>query len=230
MILDNGVIRTIDPSLPTAGCARDRRRARRRRRRHARVGAADTRACRPRWPLCRCPRSPTAMSISPPGRSRGATSTSTARLARGGARPRRGSPTPRTWIRGTGWRDADVARGAATAAALDAVTGTTPAALWAKDYHSLWLNSAGLASRAAISTCRAASSSGTRTGADRDPARGVGMALPRRCVTVTRGRVGRRDPRGDPDRELAAASPRFTTRTAGSAPPRSSVASTRATG
>jgi predicted amidohydrolase YtcJ len=48
------------------------------------------------------------------------------------------------WIRGTGWRDvAWEAR--PTAAALDEVTGSTPAALWAKDYHSLWLNSAALA-------------------------------------------------------------------------------------
>src|SRR4029077_13988806 len=29
--------------------------------------------------------------------------------------------------------------------ALDAVTGTTPAALWSRDHHSLWLNSAALA-------------------------------------------------------------------------------------
>src|SRR5262249_40319698 len=49
-----------------------------------------------------------------------------------------------TWIRGTGWRDADwqVKPGRA---ALDDVTGEVPAALWAKDYHSLWLNSAALA-------------------------------------------------------------------------------------
>jgi predicted amidohydrolase YtcJ len=53
--------------------------------------------------------------------------------------PRRGD-----WIRGTGWRsaswDAQPSR-----EALDEVTGSTPAALWAKDYHSLWLNSAALA-------------------------------------------------------------------------------------
>ncbi len=49
-----------------------------------------------------------------------------------------------TWIRGTGWRDADWPE-APTAAALDTVTGDAPAALWSKDYHSLWLNSAALA-------------------------------------------------------------------------------------
>ncbi len=48
------------------------------------------------------------------------------------------------WIRGTGWRDAGWPE-PPTAAALDAATGSTPAALWAKDYHSLWLNTAALA-------------------------------------------------------------------------------------
>src|SRR5215470_7290008 len=47
------------------------------------------------------------------------------------------------WIRGTGWRDADWAVGP-TKEALDEVSGDAPAALWAKDYHSLWLNSAAL--------------------------------------------------------------------------------------
>ncbi|MDH4345902.1 MAG: amidohydrolase [Thermoleophilia bacterium] len=51
---------------------------------------------------------------------------------------------PGEWIRGTGWRDAAWPE-APTAAALDEVTGSTPTALWAKDYHSLWLNSAALA-------------------------------------------------------------------------------------
>ncbi len=55
-----------------------------------------------------------------------------------------GHPRHGTWIRGTGWRSAEwVAE--PTSAALDEVTGSTPAALWAKDYHSLWLNSAALA-------------------------------------------------------------------------------------
>jgi predicted amidohydrolase YtcJ len=49
-----------------------------------------------------------------------------------------------TWIRGTGWRDAAWPE-APTAVALDTVTGDAPAALWSKDYHSLWLNSAALA-------------------------------------------------------------------------------------
>ena len=49
-----------------------------------------------------------------------------------------------SWIRGTGWRDAAWEAPPAKEA-LDEVTGATPTALWAKDYHSLWLNSAALA-------------------------------------------------------------------------------------
>lgn len=48
-----------------------------------------------------------------------------------------------TWIRGRGWRDAEWAE-KPTAARLDAVTGEALAALWSKDYHSLWLNTAAL--------------------------------------------------------------------------------------
>ncbi len=49
-------------------------------------------------------------------------------------------------IRGYGWRSGDWASAEEpTAARLDQVTGSTPAALIAKDYHSLWLNSAALA-------------------------------------------------------------------------------------
>lgn len=60
-------------------------------------------------------------------------------LARVRTHPHRGS-----WVRGTGWRSAEWAE-QPTKEALDAVTGDVPAALWAKDYHSLWLNSAALA-------------------------------------------------------------------------------------
>ncbi|HEU0303818.1 MAG TPA: amidohydrolase family protein, partial [Gaiellaceae bacterium] len=47
-------------------------------------------------------------------------------------------------LRGFGWRDADWDE-APTKEALDAVTGDIPAGLFAHDYHSLWLNSAALA-------------------------------------------------------------------------------------
>src|SRR5581483_9168287 len=46
--------------------------------------------------------------------------------------------------RGQGWRSADWGE-EPTKEALDAVTGDVPTALLAKDYHSLWLNSAALA-------------------------------------------------------------------------------------
>jgi predicted amidohydrolase YtcJ/DNA-binding HxlR family transcriptional regulator len=62
-----------------------------------------------------------------------------AALALVAAHPRHG-----TWIRGTGWRDSAWPE-PPTATALDEITGDVPAALWSKDYHSLWLNSAGLA-------------------------------------------------------------------------------------
>ena len=48
------------------------------------------------------------------------------------------------WIRGIGWRSAEWET-QPTKEALDEVTGDTPAMLFAKDYHSLWLNSAALA-------------------------------------------------------------------------------------
>src|SRR4051812_32301649 len=51
------------------------------------------------------------------------------------------------WIRGYGWRSGDwPERTEPTKERLDGVTGATPAAMIAKDYHSLWLNSAALAS------------------------------------------------------------------------------------
>ena len=53
-------------------------------------------------------------------------------------------PRNGTWIRGYGWRPADWDE-QPTAAALDEVTGDMPALLFSKDYHSAWLNSAALA-------------------------------------------------------------------------------------
>jgi predicted amidohydrolase YtcJ len=52
--------------------------------------------------------------------------------------------SPTGWLRGTGWRDAGW-EAPPTRQALDKVTGEVPTALMAKDYHSLWLNSAALA-------------------------------------------------------------------------------------
>jgi predicted amidohydrolase YtcJ len=51
-----------------------------------------------------------------------------------------------TWIRGRGWRDGDWRPATEpTRQALDAVTGDVPVALLARDAHSLWVNSAALA-------------------------------------------------------------------------------------
>src|SRR5207237_9600680 len=53
---------------------------------------------------------------------------------------------PGRWLRGTGWRSGDWSPAVEpTKEALDRVTGDTPAALMARDYHSLWLNPAALA-------------------------------------------------------------------------------------
>jgi predicted amidohydrolase YtcJ len=50
------------------------------------------------------------------------------------------------WLRGMGWRSGDWSpRVEPTREALDAVAGDVPVALMSKDYHSLWLNTAALA-------------------------------------------------------------------------------------
>jgi hypothetical protein len=50
---------------------------------------------------------------------------------------------PGAWLRGLGWRDADWAE-APTRWALDRAVPGIPVALMARDYHSLWVSSAGL--------------------------------------------------------------------------------------
>src|SRR3954447_2934499 len=57
----------------------------------------------------------------------------------------RGAERVGDWLRGYGWRDADWPDGPATAAALDEIDAERPIAMWSKDYHSLWLNSTALA-------------------------------------------------------------------------------------
>src|SRR5438309_1761154 len=53
---------------------------------------------------------------------------------------------PGRWLRGMGWRSGDWSPASEpTKEALDRVTGGTPTAMMARDYHSLWLNSAALA-------------------------------------------------------------------------------------
>ena len=56
------------------------------------------------------------------------------------------SAQPGAWVRGSGWRNGDWSPPVEpTRQALDAVSGETPVALQARDGHSLWLNSAALA-------------------------------------------------------------------------------------
>ena len=62
------------------------------------------------------------------------------------ARVRDAEVAPGRWLRGYGWRDGDwAAQVEPTKEALDEVTGETPTILISKDYHSAWLNSAALA-------------------------------------------------------------------------------------
>ena len=63
-------------------------------------------------------------------------------LARVGA----AAVSPGRWLRGYGWRDGDWnPRTEPTKEVLDTVTGETPTIMISKDYHSVWLNSAALA-------------------------------------------------------------------------------------
>jgi predicted amidohydrolase YtcJ len=56
-----------------------------------------------------------------------------------------GAVQPGRWLRGLGWRSGDWSPAAEpTREQLDAITGDVPTALMARDYHSLWLNSAAL--------------------------------------------------------------------------------------
>jgi predicted amidohydrolase YtcJ len=61
-------------------------------------------------------------------------------------RVRAAETKPGRWLRGYGWRDGDWRPSVApTKEALDEATGETPTILISKDYHSVWLNSAALA-------------------------------------------------------------------------------------
>jgi predicted amidohydrolase YtcJ len=57
----------------------------------------------------------------------------------------RAAPRTGSWLRGQGWRDADWPDGAPTRWALDEIESERPAMLISKDYHALWLNSVALA-------------------------------------------------------------------------------------
>ena len=143
MFLENGVIRTMDPSLPVvralaiagpvvAGGVGTHESALPSPE-HVDLGGrcvlpafADAHVHFPTWAL----------------RRREVRLEGTASLGEALDRVRR-APVRDGWIRGGGWRDAGWET-PPSAEALDAVAGDTPAALWARDLHTLWLNSAAL--------------------------------------------------------------------------------------
>ncbi len=144
MILENGVIRTLEPSLPTA-----RALAIAGSRVAGGVGTHETALPSPDvvdlQGRCVLPgftdshvHFPTWSLGQRDVRLEGVRNVAEA-LERVRTHTRRGS-----WIRGYGWRSAEWGE-QPTAAALDDVTGNTPALLFSKDYHSAWLNSAALA-------------------------------------------------------------------------------------
>jgi predicted amidohydrolase YtcJ len=149
MILENGTVRTLDPALPSAGAlaiAGDRI--------AGGVATHETALATPdRIDLggrCVLPgfndshvHFPTWALAQRHIRLEGAASLDEA-LERIEAAA--GEVQPGRWLRGTGWRSGDWSPIVEpTKEALDRVTGDTPTALMARDYHSLWLNSAALA-------------------------------------------------------------------------------------
>ena len=147
MILENGVIRTMDPSLPTAralAIAGDRV--------AGGVGVHETALASPETVnlggRCVLPAF-TDSHVHFPTWSlaqRQVKLDGCASLEEALARVREAEVAPGRWLRGSGWRDGDWSpRAQPTKEALDEVTGETPALLISKDYHSVWLNSAALA-------------------------------------------------------------------------------------
>ena len=147
MILENGVVRTMDASLPTTGAlaiAGDRV--------AGGVGTHETALASPDvvdlGGRCVIPgltdshvHFPTWAVARRLIRLEEATSAEDA-AARVGAGL--DDLAPGRWLRAHGFREADWPA-PPTSAALDAVTGDVPAALVSKDYHSVWLNSAAIA-------------------------------------------------------------------------------------
>jgi predicted amidohydrolase YtcJ len=149
MILENGVIRTLEPSVPLA-----RALAIAGERIAGGVGVHETALASPDvvdlGGRCVLPgfndahvHFPTWALTQRQIRLEGARSLdeALARVAEAAARAE-----PGRWLRGHGWRSGDWSPAVEpTKEALDRVTGSTPTALMARDYHSLWLNSAALA-------------------------------------------------------------------------------------
>ena len=149
MILENGVVRTVDPSLPKAAAL-----AIAGERIAGGVGTHETALPSPeRVDLggrCVLPgftdshvHFPTWALAQRQVRLEGAASLdeALARVASVAGDVPRGR-----WLRGLGWRSGEWSPASEpTKEALDAVTGEVPVALMSKDYHSLWVNSAALA-------------------------------------------------------------------------------------
>lgn len=151
MILENGVIRTLDPSLPTsralavagayvAGGVGVHETALASPEvvnlggRCVLPGFTDSHVHFPTWSLAQ-------RQVKLDG---------CASLDEALARVREAEVTPGRWLRGYGWRDGDWDHTGGisvepTKEALDSVTGETPTIMISKDYHSAWLNSAALA-------------------------------------------------------------------------------------
>jgi predicted amidohydrolase YtcJ len=149
VILENGVVRTMDPALPVAralAVAGDRI--------AGGIGTHETALASPdRVELggrCVLPgfndshvHFPTWALAQRQIRLEGTTSLDDALTRIAAAAP---AVAPGSWLRGVGWRAGDWSPPVEpTKEALDRVTGDTPTALMARDYHSLWLNSAALA-------------------------------------------------------------------------------------
>ena len=209
----------MDPSLPTSRGARDRGGPGRGRRRDARARAADARARRPRRPvrppgvhrLARPLPDLVARATRRPARGRG--------LARGGARAgRRATPREANVDPGHGLARRRLVASIRRARRSTRSPASTPAALWSKDYHSLWLNTrrrsrgrggdldvpGGVVERDA---------DGSRPGSSARSPRGASASATSRSRRTS---GSRRPARGSASRTRAA-SPRSTTRTAGSA-------------
>jgi predicted amidohydrolase YtcJ len=145
VILENGLIRTLDPSLPLArslAIAGDRV--------AGGVGVHETALATPDvvdlGGRCVLPGFTDAHVHFPTWAlaQREVSLEGAASLAEALERVRR-APRTGSWLRGYGWRDKDWPDGPPTRQALDAVEPERPAMLVSKDYHALWLNSAALA-------------------------------------------------------------------------------------
>jgi predicted amidohydrolase YtcJ len=145
VILENGVVRTLDPSLPTA-----RSLAIAGERIAGGVGVHETALASPEvvdlGGRCVLPGFTDAHVHFPTWAlaQREVSLDGAASLAEALERIR-GARAPGAWLRGYGWRADAWPDGPPTRAALDAVEPERPTLMVSKDYHALWLNSAALA-------------------------------------------------------------------------------------